>query len=185
MRVADIDEILVFLENYITDGRGTCLDSVLIADTEVLRKLILFLRHHGKYVQSHLLLSLLQHNLQKNIFHSWGEGRANEGINDLISFSTCLEEQEDMKYLANVFNFYTRHIFPMRHSNASRVADIERIMRSVLLPSPGRRQSNRALAGYKFYYRLQHKYTDLGVSSSKMFVQVGVVMHCLICCVDM
>jgi hypothetical protein len=200
MHAADIAETVHFLDLLLTTGMH--MESSVIGSPDVLQQTVTFLRHHGKHDLSHRLLSLSQHNLQRNVFDVWGRGRGrsqcqsrvNQGINELISFSTCLQDKEDMKYLSNVYTFYLKNILPSRSSYSNRLIDAENIMTSVLnpywrmerhalgeyaLPMTGNNEkyfqnkAARALVGYQFYNRLQHKQKDRGLYSSKMFTQVG------------
>jgi hypothetical protein len=198
---ADIEELVRFLDLLL--ATDIHMESIMIGPPDILYETILFLRHHGHYDRSHRLLSLLQHNLQRKIFYPRGDGcqfqsesEINRGINDLIAFSTCLQDKEDMKYLSGVFEFYLKNIFPVRASCSNRLIDVENILQSILNPNRQHFQTiqdnsllvnakkekeknfrnqacaERALVGYKFFRQLQHRQKGRGLHSSKMCTQV-------------
>ena len=207
----DIDETVRFLDILVTTDIHW--ESIMIGSGDILPVTLVFLRYHGHHALSHRLLSLMQHNLQRHLFDLRAGGgqkrgqiqstsRFNTRLNDLIAFSACLFDKEDMKYVSNIYEFYVKNIFSSRSSFSDRLFDIENIMTSVLnLSHVKQRESvgdtsnvfaekekyfqnktERALVGYMFFNRLHHiqktlrshhKEQKVHLYSSKLFTQVS------------
>lgn len=191
----NIDETCRFLDLLVT--KGIHWESIMIGNRDILPETLSFLRYHGQHDLSHRLLSLIQHNLQRQIFDSRtvmshcknkskskrkSKSQVNTALNDLIAFSACLFDKEDMKYVSSVYEYYVKYILPSRSSYNIRLFDIENIMTSVLSPyrvverdrfnensvllfaekeKYFQNKAKRALVGYDFFKRLRHKQHNL------------------------
>ena len=169
-------------------------EKILTGSHNLFVDILTFLRRNGQHNLCQRLLSITQHNLQRNLFvNNEGHLDQNNHIHNLLAFSSCLREKDDLKYLSNIFDFYANRIFHKR-SYVDRLKDVEIVLTNLMIPfkyedksvlpslkTLAHKTKNDKLAtlGYQFYVKLRRKQNNPRLCSANLLTQVAFISDSL------